>query len=82
MSLVLGIFVIGTFLLATTPTASAAAICVQGVKEPVPEDPCDGVVCYGWSQQTGWQRCVPYDVCAFQTDCCYYTPEGQPFYCP
>lgn len=77
----LGLLVFGTFLVATTPTASAAAYCVQGVKEPYADDPCDGVACYGHNQ-AGWQYCVPVDLCAFQTDCCYYTPDGNAFYCP
>lgn len=82
LPLAFGLVIFGTFLFAAAPTASAAAYCVQGVKDDWPGDDCDGLVCYGHDQYQ-WKYCTPPDpICQFQTDCCYYTPNGQAFYCP
>jgi hypothetical protein len=82
ISFALGLAVVGTFLVALAPTSSAAAVCVRDVKEPIPEDRCDGLICYGWNPQVGWQTCVPPDLCAYMTDCCQYVSTGNGFYCP
>jgi len=81
LTVLIGLLALGTFLVASTPTASAAAYCVRDVKETVPTDRCDGLVCYGYNSQTGWQTCVP-DWCAYMSDCCQDTPTGSGFYCP
>lgn len=78
----LALAVLGTFMVAMTPSASAAAICVRKVKEPIPSDKCDGIVCVGYNSQTGWQNCVPPEIyCLYVTDCCQYGTASQ-FYCP
>lgn len=78
----LGLIVIATFFFAAAPSASAAAYCVEDVKNTYPHDDCDGVACLGYNQD-GWQYCAPSNpICEFQSDCCYSTPGGEPFYCP
>jgi hypothetical protein len=88
----LGILVVGTFLVASAPTSTAIAYCVNGVANTYPDDPCAGVACVGHDQD-GWTACVPNvcsemscvspDIfCQFQSDCCQTTPVGSPFYCP
>lgn len=52
---VLSLLVLGTFLGALVPEASAAAICTYA--DRLRGEYCPGVVCIGWTQQTGWQRC-------------------------
>ena len=74
LSLTLGILVVGTFLVALAPTSSAVGYCVTKVKEPVPTDRCDGLVCVGYNSQTGWQTCVlPEIYCLHTYPCCYYS---------
>jgi hypothetical protein len=42
--------------LATAPSAAAAESCVRDVKE-TPDRPCEGIVCYGYTQGH-WQHCA------------------------
>ncbi|MGQ0536198.1 MAG: hypothetical protein ACT4PT_09010 [Methanobacteriota archaeon] len=77
--------VLSTALLATAwlvfaaPSAEAMIYCVQKLKEPLPYDRCDGLVCLGYSQNR-WRNCVPPPIYCLQSDCCGY--PGLDFYCP
>ncbi len=80
VSYVLGLAALGTLLLAAAPTSSAVAYCVHDVKEPIPYDDCDGLVCLGYNSQSGWQTCASPDPCLYRTDCCGTSPQGS--FCP
>lgn len=81
--LAVGFLIVGTFLVAMTPTSTAVGYCVTKVKEPVPTDRCDGVVCVGYNSQTGWQTCVPPEIyCLHNSPCCYYELDTGSMYCP
>jgi len=79
----LGLLAVGSFLVATAPTSTAAAYCVWEVKEPIPYDDCDGLVCYGYTDSTGWQTCVGEAPYCLNHPCCYYEVGPYTFYyCP
>lgn len=78
----LGIVIVGSFLVAMAPTSSAVGYCITKVKEPVPTDKCDGVVCIGYNSQTGWQTCVPPEIYCLHNPCCMYDAGTDSFYCP
>jgi len=82
--------VLGTALIAMTPTSTAAAYCVAGVANSYPNDSCDGIACLGYDQN-GWMVCVPDPCtamncsphpCEYRSDCCTTTLIGPSFGCP
>lgn len=90
LPIALGILTATSFLIASAPSSTAAAYCVDGVANTYPDDPCGGVACVG-QDQDGWMVCVPgvcttMDCaplwCQFQSDCCQAFPGGSPFHCP
>lgn len=80
LSVALGMLIVGTFLVAMTPSSTAVGYCVKYVKEPTYDD-CDGLVCIGYNQN-GWQNCVPPEIYCLHNPCCHYDPEYGTFYCP
>jgi hypothetical protein len=83
LPLAIGLLTVGTFFVAMAPTSTAVGYCITKVKEPVPSDPCDGLVCIGYNSQTGWQTCVPPEIYCLDNPCCYYEIGGSTYYyCP
>ena len=81
LSLAVAALAFGTFIVATAPAAEAVGYCVYKVKEPLPEDRCDGLVCIGYTSQGGWQTCVPPEIYCLQNPCCTYDPTSPDYAC-